>query len=148
MKKSILLLALLASFAIKTTAQTKADKDQKMVAEAVESFRKAMVDGDGKTLATLAAEELTYGHSGGNVENKAHFVEAFTTGKSDFVKIDLSEQTVQVVGKTAIVRHRLEGETKDAGKEPASVHLRVLTVWQKQKGGWKLLARQAVKILQ
>jgi ketosteroid isomerase-like protein len=148
MKKSILLVALLASFAIKNTAQTKADKDQKMVAVAVESFRKAMVDGDGKTLAALAAEELTYGHSGGNVENKAHFVEAFTTGKSDFVKIDLTEQTVQVVGKTAIVRHRLEGESKDAGKEPAAVHLRVLTVWQKQKGGWKLLARQAVKILQ
>jgi ketosteroid isomerase-like protein len=147
MKKLILLLALLASFIVKNTAQTKADKDQKMVAEAVESFRKAMVDGDGKILANLAAEELTYGHSGGTVENKAHFVEAFTTGKSDFLKIDLTEQTIQVVGKTAIVRHKLEGETKDAGKDPASVHLRVLTVWQKQKGGWKLLARQAVKIL-
>ena len=145
MKKATLLLAFLASFSLKTMAQNKAEK---LVAEAVETLRKAMVDGDIKTLTALAAEELTYGHSSGNIEDKAKFVEAFATNKSYFLKIDLSEQTIQIVGKTAIVRHKLMGDIKDANKEPTTLRLKVLTVWQKQKGGWKLLARQAVKIPQ
>ena len=68
------------------------------------------------------------------------------SGKSVFKKIDLSEQTIQIVGKTAIVRHILNAETHDAGKDPSTVKLKVMTVWVKQSGKWKLLARQAVKI--
>lgn len=119
--------------------------NEKAVADAVESLRKLMIDPDKAKLEALAADDLSYGHSGGKIENKAEFVEAFVSGKSDFIKIDLSEQTVKIVGNTAIVRHKLNGETNDPGKGPAAVHLAVLTVWIKQKGGWKLLARQAVK---
>jgi len=50
-----------------------------------------------------------------------------------------------VHGKTAIVRHRLDADTNDAGKGTAQVHLKVMTVWVIEKGGWKLLGRQAVK---
>jgi len=42
------------------------------------------------------------------------------------------------------VRHTLSGETLDSGK-PGTVNLKVLQIWQKQGGAWKLLARQAVK---
>jgi ketosteroid isomerase-like protein len=143
MKKTILLLSFLACFSIKNTAQTKGEK---AVAEAVETLRKAMVDGDGKALTAIAADELSYGHSSGTIEDKAKFVEAFTSGKSDFVKIDLSEQTIKVAGKTAIVRHNLLGETKNAGQAPGTIKIHVMTIWQKQSGSWKLLARQAVKI--
>ena len=45
----------------------------------------------------------------------------------------------------AVVRHILKAKTNDGGK-PADVHLRVLLIWQKQGGHWKLLARQAVKM--
>jgi len=45
----------------------------------------------------------------------------------------------------AIVRHIFKAKTNDGGK-PGEVNIRVLLIWQKQKGGWKLLARQAVRI--
>ncbi|HEY4336583.1 MAG TPA: nuclear transport factor 2 family protein, partial [Puia sp.] len=64
---------------------------------------------------------------------------------SDFVTVDLSNQTVKVVGNTAWVRHTLTATTNDGGK-PGNAHLSVLLVWVKQKGQWRLLARQAVKI--
>jgi Domain of unknown function (DUF4440) len=121
------------------------NKEEKSVAEAVETLRLMMVDPNEATFKKLLSDDLSYGHSGGHVDTKMEFVEAFKTGKSDFVKIDLSDQTIKIVGKTAIVRHKLIGETKDAGKEPATVKLLVMTVWVKQKGGWQLLARQAVK---
>ncbi|HEX6190823.1 MAG TPA: nuclear transport factor 2 family protein [Chitinophagaceae bacterium] len=111
---------------------------------AVEQLRKAMIDGDKEMLEKLAHDQLTYGHSSGQIDNKKEFVEKIASGKSDFVTIELSEENVIVEGNTAIVRHTLKATTNDGGK-PGEVNLKVLLVWQKQKSGWKLLARQAVK---
>jgi len=61
------------------------------------------------------------------------------------VTIDLSEQTISISDKVAIVRHTLNAKTNDGGK-PGEVHLKVLLIWQKEKSGWKLLARQAIKV--
>ena len=120
------------------------DKTVKQVATAVEQLRKAMVDGDKQMLERLADDQLSYGHSGGHIDDKKEFVEKIASGKSDFVTIELLDQSIIVSGKTAIVRHTLNAATNDGGK-PAEVHLKVLLVWQKHNSGWKLLARQAVK---
>ncbi|MGB3007693.1 MAG: nuclear transport factor 2 family protein [Chitinophagaceae bacterium] len=121
-------------------------KKENQVVEANEQLRKAMVDADKAQLEKLVSEKLSYGHSGGHIDDKKEFVEKITSGKSDFVAIDLTEQTVSVSSKTAIVRHILTAKTNDGGK-PGEVHLRVMLVWQKMAGKWKLLARQAVKIV-
>ncbi len=142
MKKILLLtLALYLGTGI-TYAQS---KKEKQVAAATEQLRKAMVDGEREMLEKLASGKLSYGHSGGHVEGKAEFVEKIASGKSDFVSIDLSEQQIAISGKTAVVRHILTAKTNDGGK-PGEVHLRILLIWQKAGGQWKLLARQAVKI--
>ena len=120
-------------------------KDEIAVNAAVESLRKAMIDGDKAGLQNITADQLSYGHSSGKVEDKATFIENIVSGKSDFVTIDLTNQTVAVVGDAAIVRHALAATTNDNGT-PGNVKLNILLVWQKQKGTWKLLARQAVKI--
>ena len=120
------------------------DKAEAAVAATVEKLRKVMVDGDKAELESIASEKLSYGHSGGHVEGKAEFVEKIVSGKSDFVTIELKDQTISISGKTAIVRHRLNATTNDNGK-PGEVHLLVLLVFQKENKQWKLLARQAVK---
>ena len=120
------------------------DKAVKQVTQAVEALRMAMISGNRADLEHIAAESLSYGHSGGKVETKAEFVESITSGKSDFVNIELTNQTISVTGKTAVIRHDLTAETNDGGK-PGTVNLHILLVMKKQKGEWKLLARQAVK---
>jgi ketosteroid isomerase-like protein len=120
--------------------------EEKEVADAVEQLRVAMVNADKTTLENLAAAKLSYGHSSGAVDDKKTFVEKITSGASDFVSIDLTEQTISISGKVAIVRHTLKAKTNDAGKAPGEVNIKVLLIWQKnKKNGWKLLARQAVK---
>lgn len=121
-------------------------KDEQAVATAVEALRKALVDPDKASLDALVTDELTYGHSNGNLQDKAAFEEALLNKSSDFVTVELTNQTVKVVGNTAWVRHTLTATTNDGGK-PGNAHLSVLLVWVKQKGQWRLLARQAVKIL-
>lgn len=141
MKKSTILILLIIMTISTTIAQTKAETQ---VSQAVEALRMAMVSGNRADLEHIAADNLSYGHSGGKIEDKATFVESIASGNSDFVKIDLNNQTIAVTGKTAIVRHDLSADTNDGGK-PGKVNLHILLVFKKQKGEWKLIARQAVK---
>jgi Domain of unknown function (DUF4440) len=144
MKFKFFILSIIGSISmIPILAQT---KQEAKVLAVTEQLRKAMVDGDGVVLEKLAAEQLSYGHSGGHIDDKKEFVEKIASGNSDFVSIDITEQTVTVSGNTAIVRHILNAKTNDKGKAPGEVHLRIILVWQKQGKEWKLLARQAVKI--
>jgi len=121
-------------------------KDEAAVASVTEKLRVAMVNADQKSLESLVSEKLSYGHSGGHVEGKKEFVDKIVSGKSDFVTIDLSEQSIILNGHTAIVRHTLKATTNDGGK-PGEVQLKVLLVWQKQGKNWILIARQAVKLV-
>lgn len=141
MKKLIIACLLLIPFLI--NAQTAEEKE---VADAVEQLKTAMLNADKTSLENLAAKKLSYGHSSGVVEDKKTFVEKIVSGQSDFVSIDLTEQTISISGKVAVVRHILKAKTSDAGRAPGEVNLKILLIWQKQKTGWKLLARQAVKV--
>lgn len=120
-------------------------KQEAAVAGAVEKLRLAMISGNEAELRAISSENLSYGHSGGLVENQQQFLDKFKTGASDFVTIELKNQTISISGKVAVVRHELHATTNDNNK-PGEVHLRILTVWQKDAKEWKLLARQAVKM--
>lgn len=121
-------------------------KEESEVAKAVEFLRVQLVDPNEKELTGLVSKDLSYGHSNGLVEDKDAFIASLMSGKFNFQKIDLTEQTVKITGDAAIVRHVFTAETHDAGKSPGSANLKVLQVWQKQGGKWILIARQAVKI--
>lgn len=119
-------------------------KKEKSVQVAVNNLIAAMISGDRQALEQSASAHLSYGHSGGHVEGRTEFVEKIASGKSDFVTIDIVDQTIDIVGKTAIVRHNFNATTNDAGK-PGTVKLKVLLIFKKENGTWKMLARQAVK---
>ncbi len=122
------------------------NNDQQSVAEVSEKLRLAMISGDKAVLESLILPELTYGHSGGHIDDAKEFVEKLVSKKSNFLTIENTNQNIQIVDKTAIVRNHLFAKTADLGKEPGEVSLDILYVWQKTKNGWKLLARQAVKV--
>jgi ketosteroid isomerase-like protein len=138
----LILIAFCSVVSIRSLAQS---KEEKAIGQAVEQMRLLMINPDKAKLEALAADQLTYGHSTGKLEDKAAFVEALTSGASDFITINLTDQTITVVDNTALVRHKLSADTANDGK-PAKANLSVLLVWVKQKGNWQLLARQAVKI--
>jgi len=140
-KKLLLILSLVTV----TLMFAQKNNDQQAVAEISEKLRLAMISGDKTILESLILPELTYGHSGGHIDDAKEFVEKLVSKKSNFLNIDVTNQSIQVVDKTAIVRNHLFAKTEDLGKAPAEVSLDILYVWQKTKSGWKLLARQAVK---
>ena len=142
MRKLILMLVISS-----TTAGLAQTKDEKEVAEQVERLRQVMIVPDRSELEILTSDELSYGHSSGVVEDKASFINSLIEKKSVFTSITLEGQSLRVSGNTAIVRHRLVGDTFD-NNTPGKVNILIMMVWQKQDGMWKLLARQAAKTAQ
>ncbi len=140
-KQLILAISFLMAFTV--SAQKKNDKDA--VTATAEKLRLAMINGEKSELESLILPELTYGHSSGHIDDAKEFVEKLVSKKSDFITIDITNQTVNIVGNTAILRHHFYATTADAGKAPGDVTLDILLVWTKVKNDWKLLARQAVK---
>ncbi|MEB2776003.1 nuclear transport factor 2 family protein [Algoriphagus sp. D3-2-R+10] len=137
--KTILTLALFLS---STFAFAQADKE---VASQVEKLRLALIDPTEANLKELSSSELSYGHSNGKLENQTQFIEALVSGTSDFATVDFQDQTIQISRDLAIVRHNLAADVLDGGTSN-SIKIGVMLVWQKEKGQWKLLARQAYKL--
>jgi hypothetical protein len=122
-----------------------AEADEAGVKQAVEALRLALLKADKGKLEALAAEQLSYGHSSAVVQDKAEFVNGVMTRKATVKSIDFPELKITMAGNNAVARHLYVSESETDGK-PNNVKIGVLAVWQKQDGGWKLLARQGYKL--
>ena len=121
-------------------------EQEKAVAAAVEDFKTGIINADRELLESITSDKLVYGHSGGNVQNKAEFIEEIVSLQpNDYLTIDLSEQTITVSGNTAVVRHIYSSDYTSNGVE-GSLRIGNVLIWQKQEGKWKLLARQAYRL--
>jgi len=119
--------------------------DEAAVKQNVEALREALLKADKTQLERLSAEQLSYGHSDGRVQNKAEFIDGVMTRKATVKSINFPDLKIAVAGDAAIARHLYESESETDGK-PNSVRIGTLQVWQKQGGNWKLLARQGYKL--
>jgi len=124
---------------------TSKSKEEMAVASSVETLRQALIDADGSKLKELTSAALSYGHSSGVVQNQGTFVEKIANGESDFVAIEFQNQTIEIIGDVAIVRHNLSAHIKDGGIDK-DIKIGIMLVWQKQKNKWLLIARQAFKL--
>ena len=120
-------------------------KDEQAVAAAVEKLNKGILDPEKALLESIASEALSYGHSGGKVQNKAEFVEDLLNGPFDFLSVKTSNQRILVNGKNAIVPHTFTAKASNAGV-PVDLNIGNLLVWRKESGQWKLIARQAFRV--
>jgi len=139
------LVVLVACCLLSTQSILAQTKDETAIAKRMETLRNALLKPDKATLADIAADNLTYGHSTGLIEDKAAFIEDLVSGKTVFTAVDFSAQTIKVDGDIAIIRNHMVGATNN-NNVPAKIDIIVLLIWQKQKGQWKLLARQAAKL--
>lgn len=143
-KYAIGLVLVLISFS--NYAQTKpVSKEETAIAIRVEAFRKALIDPTENNLKALTSKDLSYGHSSGVLQNQEVFIEKLLNKESDFVTIAFQNQTIQITGDVAVVRHNLAAHTKDSGIEK-DIKIGNVLVWQKQKGNWVIVARQAFKL--
>jgi hypothetical protein len=119
--------------------------DEGAVKNAVEELRAAWLKQDKAKIDSLVADQLSYSHSDARLEDKAKFIEGVMTRKAAFKSLEWPELTAQIVGNAGIVRHLWVSESELDGKV-TNTKIGVMQVWQKQDGGWKLLARASWRL--
>jgi ketosteroid isomerase-like protein len=142
MKKVKVLIGFLCLFSgYVAAASSSSDKD---VAQAVDHLTDAMLHKNIAQLQALTADTLTYGHSSGKIQDKKAFIADIETGKSAFKTLEMQNQTITVSGDVALVRHHFSAQALK-GTEVVPTEIENFQIWQKQKGKWLLVGRQAFK---
>jgi ketosteroid isomerase-like protein len=119
--------------------------DEAAVAQAIEALRQGVLQQDKAKLDQVCASQISYGHSDGRSETKEQFINGVMNRKPVQKSLTFPEMKVFVVGNNAVARHIYLGESELDGKQ-STTRIGGLQVWQKQDGGWKLLARQGFKL--
>jgi hypothetical protein len=91
--KKRLLAAFFLLFSVCAIAQS---RKEVQVGKAVEEMRQLMINPEKEGLDQMTDEQLSYGHSSGVIDNKSDFIEKLLSGRSDFVSIELKDQTIQI----------------------------------------------------
>jgi Domain of unknown function (DUF4440) len=111
----------------------------------VEALRRALVDGDGDALTKLVHDQMTYSHSDGRVWTKHDLLQNIA-GKKRYLSIAVSNQTVEIVKPTGIVRHTYDVVNNLGDGKTGSSHIAVLMCWVRSDNGWQLLARSGTTL--
>lgn len=115
--------------------------------ERVESLSNAIfVKRDSLALLDLVSDKVTYGHSGGAIEDKSAMVHKAMTSKTTYRNQQFEKLSIQVQDKTALVRHNFRAISIDENGKETPLDLGILQVWKKEGNKWRIWGRQAVKI--
>ena len=101
---------------------------------------------DSLTLEDLFAKKASYGHSGGKIETREEAVRNINKNKSVYTDTAVSNVSVVVNKDVAIVRHLFKAKENKADGTVTPLNLGMMLVWVKEKGKWRLMGRQAVKL--
>ena len=119
--------------------------EEAAVAQSIETLRQGILQQDKAKLDQVVASQISYGHSDGRSETKEQLINGVMNRKTTVKSLTFPELKVFVVGNNAVARHIYLGESELDGKQ-STTRIGALQVWQKQDGGWKLLARQGFKL--
>lgn len=111
--------------------------------EALEDRRAAaMLAADTGTLDEILHAELTYMHSTGGVDTKASYIEGVGSGTFDYKRIDRDDVTIKVYGDIGLVFYHIDADVEIRGNL-RNLDNRILAVWVRGNGAWRLLAIQS-----
>ena len=142
--KKVLMSLLIMTLTITAFAQTAAEQKVWDRAEALSNA--IFVKRDSAALLDLVSDKLTYGHSGGNIEDKATMVHKAMVSKTTYRNQTFEKVSIQVQDKVAIVRHNFRAISIDENGKETPLDLGIMQVWKKEGNKWRIWARQAVKI--
>lgn len=137
--KTRLLALFVFAFTLNSFAQT---GDEKAVWDRVDALTKAVFGTkDSLAIKELVSDKLTYGHSGGNIEDMPTMVHNAAVSPAVYKNQTTEKVSLFFVNNTAIVRTVFRAVSVDKGTE-SPLNIALLQVWAKEKkAGGSLHAR-------
>jgi ketosteroid isomerase-like protein len=112
---------------------------EQAVAGRVSTFLDALRKGDEAALASIYADDFTVTTDTGDVQTKAQRLEWVKANTARLSTLDFQDLKTRVYGDTAVVTGRATS-TGDA------INSRIIQVWVKQGGTWRVVAGQNTAI--
>lgn len=119
--------------------------DSKEIMALDHARRRAMIEGDVAKLGGLFADDMMWIHANARADSKQAFLDSIATGKSRYLAIDCSEETVRFYGETAVVSGIMDIKVQIAGEDRA-LQNRFTIVWAHLAGGWKVVNWQSTTV--
>lgn len=137
------ILAVVVSCTVNVSAQDMAAAEQ-AVRQAQLLRYKAQMAQDIETLERVVADELSYCHTSGAVEDKASYLNTVRSGRLTWLSMVPEDMQVHVYGNAAVIAGRLRETIQSAGRsEPRALVLRTIEVFVRRDGRWQMAAFQA-----
>jgi hypothetical protein len=118
--------------------------ERKSLLAAVDQWKQAVITKDRVGLDRIFDDDLSYGHTTGEVLDKPQSIDRVLSSKNTYTSIDLSDISIRVYGRIALITAKLAFHITVDGKETVS-SLSGIDVWIQRQGHWRLLARQLTR---
>lgn len=112
------------------------------VNEAALGWTGAAVKQDAAGLDRFLAPDLQYAHAGGQLQNKAEYIKAVTTGPARYESFTFSDLKIVPYGHAAVLTAYVD--VKMVGRDVFRV--RTLQVYVENQGRWQMAAHQSTRI--
>ena len=121
------------------------EKEKTEVMQKMMELRNGLINGDSAVLGKLFADDVTYGHTNGLIQTKAQMIKDVVTKVQNYKAIDPSNLNVRIYGNTSVVNMQAHINLI-YHDQPLDLDMYIVLVWIKNKGDWKLVARQSVSV--
>ena len=145
MKHAVPLAFVLLLLGATTAAAGSRDGDVRALVAADTARMEAMVAGDFGALERALGDDLTYGHSGGQVQGKRELIGELQSGVRRYRALTAVETSARSYGCAGVVTGTTNAEVDYQG-QPLSLTLRYTATYARQRGHWVLVAYQSVKL--
>lgn len=123
-------------------------KVRQEVLQAVENWKRAVIDKDRAGLEAAYHDELSYGHTDGAVLGKAEQIGRNLAGGRRFTDVEITDLAIRVYGKAALVTAKFAFHIQKDDGEKSTSRLAGIDVWTKGSRGWQLVGRQLTRLPQ
>ena len=100
-------------------------KAEKELLAVMDAYKDAMIHNNAAVLEKLLRDDLSFVHSGGQLEGKSDVLKSVTTGKNVITRMEFSDSSVRIYGNTAMVKCRVDLWHSETN----IVHMNVLHAW-------------------
>lgn len=119
--------------------------DSKEIVALEHARRRAMIDADVAKLSGLFADDLLWIHASAKPDSKDALIDTIATGKTKYLSIECSGESVRFYGETAIVSGIADMKVQLAGEDRV-LQNRFTIVWAHLAGGWKVVSWQSTTV--
>ena len=101
----------------------------------------AMIKGDVQALEKILADDLIYTHTTARIDTKSSFIEAISSGRSNYRSVERKDVNVRQFGDSAVVTGHAKFHVGENTFEA-----RFIDVYAKRDGAWQMVAWQSTRL--